>query len=125
MPPAAMSLASPARMALSATITACKPEPQTLFTVCAAIDGGSPAFERRLPGRRLSDARLQHVAHDAVFDFVKRHAAAGEGFFERDGAKRGSGQRRQTAEIFADWRAGGGENDGLFHGLFLDRERLY
>ena len=43
MPPATTSDASPARMAWSASITAFKPEPQTLLTVNAPTESGNPA----------------------------------------------------------------------------------
>jgi hypothetical protein len=43
MPPATTHSASPALMAWAASITALRPEPQTLFTVKGGTEGGSPA----------------------------------------------------------------------------------
>ena len=43
MPPATIALASPARIAWSASITAINPLPQTLLIVTAPIDAGIPA----------------------------------------------------------------------------------
>ena len=59
MPPATITWASPQRMAWSASITACSPEPHTLLIVSAATVGGKPAAERRLPSRRLAHAGRQ------------------------------------------------------------------
>ncbi len=44
MPPARSTFASPALMACAASITALRPEPQTLLTVKAATETGSPAL---------------------------------------------------------------------------------
>jgi hypothetical protein len=43
-PPATTHSASPALMAWEASITAFRPEPQTMLTVTAGIDGGRPAW---------------------------------------------------------------------------------
>ncbi len=42
MPPATIRLASPARMAWAASITALSPDPHTLLTVSAGIVAGRP-----------------------------------------------------------------------------------
>ena len=44
VPPATISSASPQRMACAASITAFRPEPQTLLTVVAGTESGSPAL---------------------------------------------------------------------------------
>ncbi len=43
IPPATITFASPSAMALVAIITACKLDPQTLLTVTAPTEWGSPA----------------------------------------------------------------------------------
>ena len=44
VPPATITSASPHLMDWAASITAFRPEPQTLFTVCAGTDSGRPAL---------------------------------------------------------------------------------
>ena len=44
MPPATINWASPARIACAASMTALRPDPQTLLMVSAATVGGRPAW---------------------------------------------------------------------------------
>ena len=76
MPPATISWASPARIAWSASMTAFRPEPQTLLIVSAATVG---AVRRRAPlvGRRLPEPGRKHVAHDDFVDGVDRQRPHG------------------------------------------------
>ena len=64
VPPATTTSASPQRTACAASITALSPEPQTLFTVCAGTDSGSPALMEAWRAGFMPSAGLQDAAQD-------------------------------------------------------------
>ena len=96
-------------------MTALRPEPHTLLTVKAAMVSGRPAFERRLPGRVLAHARLEDVAHDDFVDLVRRRPGAAQRLGDGDGPELRGRHIGQGAEVFADGRAGRGEEKGVGH----------
>ena len=46
-----------------------RPEPQTRLIVVALVVSGEAGLEHGLAGRRLADARLEHLAHEHLVDF--------------------------------------------------------
>ena len=63
---------------------------------------GQPSLERRLPGRVLADARLQHLADDHLIDQPGRHLGPPQGLGQDRGRELRGRQLRQPAEILAD-----------------------
>ena len=82
-----MHSASPALMAWAASITALRPEPQTLLIVSAGIDGRQPGVDQRLAGRGLARAALHHLAHDHFLDRGRVDAGAGDRLADDHGAE--------------------------------------
>ena len=104
---------SPALIDCAASITALRPEPQTLLIVSADTVAGMPDLMRRLTRRRLADAALDDVAHDHFFDRLRVDAGALDRGANGDRAELRRGERREAAEELADRRAGSRNDDGL------------
>src|SRR5206468_2259023 len=68
--------------------------------------------DRRLPARRLAHAALEHVPHDHFLDRAVLDPGAPHGLPDHERAEPGRGQRREPAEVLADRRPTGAENDG-------------
>ena len=67
--------------------------------------------DRRLPRRCLAHAALQHVSHDHFFDRARLDRGAPHGLADHQRAQLRGRERRQAAQVLADWRTDGGEND--------------
>jgi hypothetical protein len=86
-----------------------------------------------LPGRRLSDRRLDHVAHDYVFDLGRIEVRALDGCTNRLAAEGRGGEAGDRSPEPSEGRAGGAEDDGFglhnasvipdVRGADLDRNR--
>src|SRR5215470_4745124 len=96
MPPAITTEASPIRMSRRANITACRPEPQTLFTVTAPTLTGRPALITAWRAG-LAHAGRQHVADERALDFRAVDPRALHRFFHGDRAELGGGETRERA----------------------------
>jgi hypothetical protein len=64
-----------------------------------------------LPCRGLSRAALDHLTHDDLFHATGIDTGARNRLTDDHGAELGSGERGQTAEVAADRRADGGNDD--------------
>ena len=105
MPPATTTSASPARISAAASMIAFSPEPQTRLIVVALVVTGSPAAERRLAGRCLADAGLEHLAHEDLVDRRPvRQAAPLDGRADGDPAELDRGHLGERAGELADRR---------------------
>ena len=89
MPPATMTLWSPARIIWSAISTARMLEAQTLLIVSLGHLLREPGADGGLAGGRLAGAALEHLAHDHVLDLVVADVHAVERGADRDRAERG------------------------------------
>ena len=92
IPPATATSISPAAMPWAASMTAFRPEPQTLLMVMAATWFGQAAVERRLPRRVLPFAGGDDVAHDAFVDDRRVDPGAADRLAYGQGAELGSGE---------------------------------
>ena len=70
VPPATTTSASPHWMAWAASITAFRPEPQTLLTVVAPDGDRQAGADGRLPGDVLAQPGAEHVAENHLVDLV-------------------------------------------------------
>ena len=77
-------------------------------------------MDRRLARRRLSHASLQHVSHDHFFHDGGIDPGAAYRLANDQGAEPRRAQRCQPAQVLADGRAAGGEDDG--GGVFVGHE---
>jgi hypothetical protein len=68
-------------------------------------------LDRRLPGRNLADARLQHLAHDHVLDVGPGQAGPLDGAADRDPAQLGRRDRGERTVEAADRGSGPGDDD--------------
>ena len=119
-----MHSASPALIACEASITALRPEPQTLLMVSGRDRGRETGVDQRLAGGSLAGAALHHLPHDHFFDRRGVHPGAGDGLADDHGAELRRGEAGETAEVLADRGADGGEDDGgggVAHGLLRVR----
>ena len=113
IPPATMTSNSPARISCAASAMASSPDRQTLLTDKAGTVIGMPGGHRRLPGRDLTLARLQHLAHDHVLDAIGGHARPLQRRLDGKPAELGTAEPAQRAEQPAD-RGSGPANDYRF-----------
>jgi hypothetical protein len=79
MPPATTTSASPARMACAASITALRPEPQTLLIVNAPTRVGHTGGDGGLTRRVLAEPGREHAAHDDLVDEFSNRGTHGAG----------------------------------------------
>ena len=99
MPPAAISSASPARIAWAASMTALSPEPHTLLTVKAAMVSGSPAFRAACRAGFWPSPAWMTFPKMASSICSGRTLPAQHRFLERDGARApGAGIRPSRRE---------------------------
>jgi hypothetical protein len=91
-------------MACAASITAFRPEPQTLLM--ARLDDG-------LARRVLAGGGLQHLAEDHFTDLVAGELGPLEQFDDHGRAELGRGCLGQGACELADGSAGGGDDDDV------------
>ena len=81
-------------------------------------------MDERLAGGSLAGAALHHLPHDHFFDRRGVHPGAGDGLANDHGPELGRGEAGETAQVLADRRADGGEDDGcggVAHGLLRVR----
>lgn len=79
-------------------------------------------MDERLPGRSLARSTLDHLAHDDLFNLGGIHARTGNRVADDHGAKLGSGERVETAEITANRGADSGDDDwgrAITHGVLI------
>ena len=79
VPPAIITEASPHWMAWAASMTALRPEPQTLLTDMAPTPGLKPGADRHLAGDVLAQPGADHVAENDFVNLVGRNSGAGNG----------------------------------------------
>ena len=118
-PPAMMISESPSRIAWAASITAFRPEPQTLLIVIAGTLLRQPGLDHRLARRVLAGAGLQHLAEDHLADLLARQLRALQQFGDHGGAEFGRRNLGERAAELADGGAGGGDDDDVGHGVLL------
>ena len=114
-PATAMSM-SPSAMPCVASMTALRPEPQTLLIVSAPTPLLRPPFKRGLARRRLAGARADDVAEDALVDGRRVDARALDGFAHGHRAELGGLEILESAQELAGGRANGADDHGLTHG---------
>src|SRR5262249_21743033 len=89
-------------------------------------EGGDGVGQSRLEGglarRVLAEPRLEDVADDDLVDAVRRGAGPFECFADGDGAELRGRHLAEGAEILADGRADGGEDQGIGHESSPQRE---
>ena len=73
--------------------------------------GGKSRLDQGLTGRRLAAPALDHLAHDHFFYGGGIDAGAGDGIADDHRAELGRAKRRESAEIAADGRPNGGQDD--------------
>ena len=113
---------TPSTMMLRAAIAiACRPEEQKRLTVCARRRHRKPGAQGRLPGdiaarRALRRAAAQRHILDSPGSIPARCDRMGDDMAAQIGAM---GDVEGAANGPADRRAGGGNDDGVSHVLFL------
>ncbi len=112
-PPAMTISQSPSRMACAASITAFRPEPQTLLMVMAGTPCGRPALMTAWRAGFWPEPAVQHLAEDHLADLVAAQAGALEQLGDDGGAEFGRGRLGQGAAELADGGAGGGDDDDV------------
>ena len=78
-------------------------------------------MDERLPGRSLARSSLDHLPHDDLFNLGGIDARTGHRVADDHGAKLGSSERGETAEIAANRGADSGDDNG---GLAITHEVL-
>jgi hypothetical protein len=73
---------------------------------------GDPGVDQRLARGGLPRPALQHVAEDHLVHRGPLHPGALEGGADDEGAELRRGEPREAAEVAADRRADGGDDDG-------------
>ena len=68
-------------------------------------------MDRRLACGRLPHPTLEHVAHDHFLDLPGVDGGAAHGLADHEGAELRRPERRETAEVLADRRADGADDD--------------
>ena len=124
MPPVTTSSCSPARIIRSAISIARIDDAQTLLIVSAGVSFGKPGADRRLPRRRLPDARLEHLAHDHVLGLPGLEADTLERRADHVRAELRRLEVLEAAAELAERRPDGGDDDGAGHGIQLIRRRV-
>ena len=104
VPPATTTSASPHRIAWAASITLFSPEPQTLLTVVAPTETGSPTADGGLAGDVLSQPGPHHIAHNHLVNLVGGHASRRIDSLTAVLPKTGAGTSAKAAEEPADRR---------------------
>ena len=123
MPPATMTFASPARMAAAPSITAFRPEPQTLLTVVALTPSGSPPFSAAW--RAGACPAPAWMTWPMIASSTDAGSIAGPLDGGADGGRPELGRRRAgkaTAEL-PDRGAGRGEDEDVTHAPILGQWR--
>ena len=120
MPPATITVASPARMDAAPSITAFRPEPHSLVDGRGADPVRQPGLARRLAGRGLARAGLDDLAHEDLVHGGRVHARAFDGGTDGDRTEvRGGGHRGKAAAELADGRPGGGQDEDVGHAFMV------
>ena len=91
------------------------PDRHTLLMVIDGTRHRDAALHRRLAGRHLAGAGLQHLAQEHVVDLVAGDPRPCEGGRDGVAAEVGGLERRQRAGELADRGAGGRDDDGTGH----------
>ena len=113
-PPATTTSASPHFTACAASITAFRPEPQTLFTVTRRHRLGQPGLDRGLPRGVHAEPRLQDAAeHDLVHLVRPARRRGATRLAHGDRAQLDRGDVLEGAAERPDGRAAAGEDDGV------------
>src|SRR4029077_18358298 len=89
------------------------------FYRAPAPRGGKATLGPCLARGILADARLQNVPHDHFVYLFRRHPRTFQGLADGDGAELRCTELSESAEIFADWRAGRGQDQGFGHSHLL------
>src|SRR5438105_12012832 len=76
-------------------------------------------LERSVARGILADARLQNVPHDHFVYLFRRYPRTFQGLADGDGAELRRTELGESAEIFADWRARRGQDQGVGHSYLL------
>ena len=104
-PPATTISASPHFTACAASITAFRPEPQTLLMVRPGTPIGSPALMTVCRAGFWPEPAVEHLAHDHFGHRIARHAGLGEQALHHVRAQVGRGRAGERAAELADRRA--------------------
>ena len=115
MPPATAMSMSPVAIPCAASITAFRPEPQTLLIVIAATCSCRPPLSAAWragfwPSPAATTLPMMHSSTDGGID-----AGAADGLAHGDGAELRRGELFQRAEELAGRRADRGDDDRLTH----------
>ena len=112
-PPAMTISLSPSRIACAASITALRPEPQTLLMVIAGTSCEQAGLDERLARRVLAGTGLQHLAEDDFADLRAVQARALQQRLEHGGAEFGRRNLGERAAELADRGARCGDDDDV------------
>ena len=122
MPPATMSSASPARIADAPSITAFRPEPQTLLMVMAPTLSGRPAFSAAWRAGAWPTPAWSTLPMIASSTCSGRSRPLDRGA-DGDRTQLGGRSGGEPAEELADGRTGGGEDVDVTHALWYSDQR--
>jgi hypothetical protein len=106
----------PTRVASTAWMTACNPDPQTRLTVDRLAGNlvWHPGLDRRLTRDVHAGPPLQHTAHDHVSEIDRLDGGAADRLANDDSAEVGCGEILQGAAKRSDRRAARAQDHGGF-----------